>query len=47
MKPIMQKPIAVATAIFWNSEIKKKVFELHNIYLAAGSLSDRELINLR
>lgn len=25
MNPIMQKPIAVATAIFWNSEIKKKI----------------------
>jgi hypothetical protein len=24
MKPIMQNPIAVATAIFWNSEIIKK-----------------------
>lgn len=24
MKPMMQKPTAVATAIFWNSEGKKK-----------------------
>lgn len=26
MKPMMQKPMAVAIAIFWNSEIKKKNF---------------------
>lgn len=29
MNPIMQKPIAVATAIFWNSENKKRLFTIN------------------
>lgn len=32
MKPMMQKPIAVAIAIFWNSEIKRKHSSI-NFYL--------------
>jgi hypothetical protein len=26
MNPIIENPIAVATAIFWNSETKKQIF---------------------
>jgi len=31
MKPIMANPIAVATAIFWNSEIIKNLTSLKKI----------------